>query len=149
MDGTRVLRSQSSTCAVSRRSQLSGDILLKPRDDLPETFERTSIRTIDWAGVDFAKESRWRNGAIRQDSIQQQFIAHLEDGLASFIIDDDDSGESADVVSIEETSDTIIVTLWHCKYAGGATAGQRADDLYVVCGQAQKSTNGLGASKIL
>jgi hypothetical protein len=120
-------------------SQLSGNIILRPREDLPETFERNLIRTIDWAGVDFSKESRWKNGAIRQDSIQHRFIAHLEEGLASFIIDDDDSGESADVVAIEETAETIIVTLWHCKYAGDATAGRRADDLYVVCGQAQKS----------
>lgn len=120
-------------------SQLSGNILLKPREGLPETFERNLIRTLDWAGIDFSKESRWRNGVIRRDSIQHQFIAHLEEGLASFIIDDDDSGESADVVAIEETADTIVVTLWHCKYAGGATAGQRADDLYAVCGQAQKS----------
>ena len=72
-------------------------------------------------------------------SIQHRFIAHLEEGLSSFIIDDDDSGESADVVSIEETADTITVTLWHCKHAGGATPGQRVEDLYVVCGQAQKS----------
>jgi hypothetical protein len=120
-------------------SQLSGNILLKPREDLPETFDRNLIRTIDWAGVDFAKESRWKNGAVRQDSIQHRFIAHLQEGLSSFIIDDDDSGESADVVSIEETVDTITVTLWHCKYAGGANPGQRAEDLYVVCGQAQKS----------
>ena len=43
------------------------------------------------------------------------------------------------MVVIEETNDSIIVYLWHCKYASGASVGERADDLYVVCGQAQKS----------
>lgn len=120
-------------------SQLSGNILLKPREELAETFERAQIRPLDWTGVDLQKESRWKDGAMRADSIQQKFIQHLEGGLATFIIDDDDNGEAADVVAVEETNDAITVYLWHCKYAGGATPGERADDLYVVCGQAQKS----------
>lgn len=124
---------------LSDGSQLSGNILLKPREDLAETFERDLIQTIDWTGVDFTAESRWKDGQIRDNSIQQHFIRYLEAGLATFIIDDDDNGESADIVSIEETADTITVFLWHCKYAGGRAPGQRADDLYEVCGQAQKS----------
>jgi len=120
-------------------SQLSGNILLRPHEDLPDTFDRALVRTLDWSEVDFKTESRWKDGKFRENSIQNRFIQHLEEGLATFIIDDDDQGESADVVSIAETTDTIIVNLWHCKYAGGATPGERADDLYVVCGQAQKS----------
>ncbi len=120
-------------------SQISGNILLKPREELPDTFERALIRTLDWTGVDFKKESRWKDGAFVDNSIQGRFIEHLAEGPATFIIDDDDQGESADVVSIEETTDTVIVNLWHCKFAGGATPGARADDLYVVCGQAEKS----------
>ena len=120
-------------------SQLSGNILLRPREELADTYERDQIRTLDWTGVDFARESWWRNGAERENSIQERFIRHLEAGLATFIIDDDDTGESADVVSIEETPEEIIVYLWHCKYSGGAEPGQRIGDLYEVCGQAQKS----------
>lgn len=120
-------------------SQLSGNILLKPREALPDTFDRALIRTINWVGVNFKKESRWKDGASVENSIQGRFIEHLADGSATFIFDDDDNGESADVVSIEETTDTVIVYLWHCKYAGGETVGARADDLYVVCGQAEKS----------
>ena len=85
------------------------------------------------------KEARWKDGQIRTDSVQQGFIRYLEAGLASFIIDDDNSGESADIVSIEETAETITIYLWHCKFAGGETAGERVDDLYEVCGQAEKS----------
>ena len=77
---------------------------------------------------------------MRADSIQQHFISHLEAGPATFIIDDDDNGESADVVAIEDANNTLTVYLWHCKYAHGATAGERAADLYVLCGQAEKSS---------
>lgn len=33
----------------------------------------------------------------------------------------------------------IEVEFYHCKYSGAAEPGQRIDDLYEVCGQAQKS----------
>jgi mRNA-degrading endonuclease RelE of RelBE toxin-antitoxin system len=35
--------------------------------------------------------------------------------------------------------DDVLVFLLTCSRSGGATPGERADDLYVVCGQAQKS----------
>jgi superfamily II DNA or RNA helicase len=120
-------------------SQLSGDILLKPREELAELFERELISTIPWGNVNLVQESRWRDGAVRPLSIQQKFIEHLEQGPYAFIIDDDDSGESADVISIEDTEDQITVTLWHCKFSSGAAPGNRVKDLYEVCGQAQKS----------
>ncbi len=120
-------------------SQLSGEILLKPKEQLGEMFEREAIGTIDWGNTDLSQESRWRDGNIRPRSIQQRFIEHLEQGPSLFIIDDDDTGESADVVAIRETEDTITVTLWHCKYASANTPGNRVADLYEVCGQAQKS----------
>lgn len=120
-------------------SQLSGEILLKPREELGEMFERDSIQTIDWGGTDITQESRWRDDALRPQSIQQYFIEHLEKGPAAFIIDDDDNGESADIVAIEDAEETITVTLWHCKYSSGPEPGNRVKDLFEVCGQAQKS----------
>ena len=121
-------------------SQLSGEILLKPREALGETFPRESIQFLDWGRTNIRQESRWKNGAYRPQSIQQRFIEYLEEGPYSFIIDDDDSGESADIVAIEETADTITVLLWHCKYASGDGPANNVQDLYEVCGQAQKST---------
>lgn len=120
-------------------SQLAGNILLQPQEALGDTFDRDAISTLPWADTDLRQESRWRGGEFRPRSIQQRFIEHLERGDSSFIVDDDDNGESGDVVEIEETGDKIVVTLWHCKYASGDEAGHRASDLYVVCGQAQKS----------
>jgi superfamily II DNA or RNA helicase len=119
-------------------SQLAGNILLQPQDAMGDTYDAELIRTLDWTGVDITKESRWRDGAVRQNSVQQHFIEHLEAGPATFIIDDDDTGECADIVAIEETDNTITVYLWHCKYSSGDEPGHRIADLYEVCGQAQK-----------
>lgn len=121
-------------------SQLSGEILLKPRESLGETFPRESIQSLNWGSTNIRQESRWKNGEYRPQSIQQRFIEYLEEGPYSFIIDDDDSGESADIVAIEETTDTIAVLFWHCKYASGDSPANNVQDLYEVCGQAQKST---------
>ena len=120
-------------------SQLAGNILLKPQDELRDTYDRELIQTLDWTGCDISKESRWKDGELRPDSVQQRFIEHLEAGPATFIIDDDDTGESADIIAIEEEDERIIVYLWHCKYSSGHEPGNRVADLYEVCGQAQKS----------
>ena len=121
-------------------SQLSGEILLKPREELAELFDHDLIAAHAWGDTLLNQESRWSGQELRPRSIQQKFIEHLEQGPAAFIIDDDDAGESADVVAIDDTENTITVTLWHCKFSSGATPGNRVKDLYEVCGQAQKST---------
>lgn len=121
-------------------SQLSGEILLKPREELAEVYDQDLIAPLAWGDTLQNQESRWKDGALRPRSIQQKFIEHLEQGPSAFIIDDDDAGESADIVAIEDGEQTITVTLWHCKYSSGAAPGNRVKDLYEVCGQAQKST---------
>lgn len=124
---------------LSDGSQLSGEILLKPREALAEVYAQDLIDQLAWGETLLNQESRWNGHEFRPRSIQQKFIEHLEQGPSAFIIDDDDAGESADIVAIEESEDTITVTLWHCKYSSGAAPGNRAKDLYEVCGQAQKS----------
>jgi len=120
-------------------SQLSGEILLKPREELAEVFDVGLIDQLPWGETLLNQESRWSGDELRPRSIQQRFIEHLEQGPSAFIIDDDGAGESADIVAIEDGEDTISVTLWHCKYSSGAAPGNRVKDLYEVCGQAQKS----------
>ena len=120
-------------------SQMAGNILLKPQQELRDTYDRCRIIALDWAATDLRKESRWDGEAMQSDSIQKRFIAHLEQGNATFIFDDDDKGESADIVAIEETDHTVTIYFWHCKYSSGDAAGNRVADLYEVCGQAQKS----------
>ncbi|HCC59361.1 MAG TPA: hypothetical protein DEQ47_19280 [Solibacterales bacterium] len=57
----------------------------------------------------------------------------------SLIIDDDDRCEAADVVGIAETDDHIEGEFWYCKFAMADEPGHRIEELYQVCGQAQKS----------
>lgn len=121
-------------------SQIAGNILLQHQEALADTYERNDLQTLDWGGTDLRTESIWHNGQQRQNSIQERFIQHLTQSTpATFIIDDDDNGESADIVAIEELDTTVTVNLWHCKYSTGNAPGNRASDLYEVCGQAQKS----------
>lgn len=119
-------------------SQWSGNILLKPREETPDAFDRERLRTLDWDGMDLFKESMWREGQVRADSIQLRVIRHLVQTDATFVIDDDDTGESADGVVIDEQADRIVVHLWHCKNASGNEPWQRVKDLCEVRGQAQK-----------
>lgn len=120
-------------------SQLSGNLILEPREELPQVFEPENILTIDWGGVDIRTESKWRNGQFRENSIQEHFMDFLAQGDSTIIFDDDDTGESADIVSISEDEREIHVYLWHCKYSHGDEPGQRVQDLYEVCGQSEKS----------
>ena len=60
------------------------------------------------------------------------------------VFDDDSAGEAADIVAIRilggmDAPTAIKVILYHCKYSSRPVPGHRIDDLYVVCGQAQKS----------
>jgi hypothetical protein len=96
----------------------------------------------DWTGVDLTKESQGKEK--EEDSIQARLISTLKNGDFAMIIDDDGKGEAADVVTIKLVGDAaapsrIDVEFCHCKYSLAATAGRRIEDLYEVCGQAQKS----------
>jgi superfamily II DNA or RNA helicase len=121
-------------------AELSGNVLIKPRTPVTPHFEAESLIAQDWTGVNIERESKWKNGVQRLDSVQHSVISRLlADPTFTAVIDDDDSGEAADVVAIRDLGDRIQVHLFHCKFSDAAKSGSRADDLYVVCGQAQKS----------
>lgn len=112
-----------------------------PSERLPP-FPTERLTIVDWTGVDIAKESQGESR--KTGTIQHKLIERLQrDTNYEVIFDDDGAGEAADVVAIQvlehDGRNIIYVELYHCKYAGGAPGG-RVDDLYVVCGQAQRST---------
>ena len=81
-------------------------------------------------------------------TVQHRLISALqEDNCYEVIFDDDGAGEAADVVAIScrdvQGRNRIDVDLYHCKFSGAKKAGGRVDDLYVVCGQAQRSVRWL------
>jgi hypothetical protein len=122
-------------------SSLEGNRYAELRSPLP-LFDAAKIEILDWTGVNLKKESQGRERD--QSSIQARLIAFLKEKDYMVIFDDDDKGEVADVVAVRRTGTQaepsgIEVELYHCKFSRAATPGPRVDDLYQVCGQAQKS----------
>ncbi len=120
---------------------LDGRWLLTPSDTW-SPFDRNRIINWDWRGTNIKSESQ--GISKNADSVQWRVIDETRRapfGVEySVIFDDDGSGEIADVVAIALIDDRkLIVHLFHCKFSVGANAGARVEDLYVVCGQAQKS----------
>ena len=122
-------------------SSLEGNQYAELRSPYPH-YDAAKIQVWDWAGVDLRKESQ---GPERdQASIQARVIRELKTKDYAVIMDDDGKGELADVVAIRLTGDpaepsSIDVEFYHCKYSHDAAPGRRIEDLYEVCGQAQKS----------
>lgn len=69
--------------------------------------------------------------------------AHQGGGRHEIVMDDDGKGEAADIVGISLDSLTLpkLITfdLYHCKYSSAPEPGSRIEDMYEVCGQAQRS----------
>jgi superfamily II DNA or RNA helicase len=112
------------------------DLIYKPTWDRPP-FDTSQLTPLDWPDTNFKVESQTKERL--KESIQYKAIAELKTEDWDVIIDDDGSGEIADVVAVRIDSEGLLVRLVHCKYSGGETAGARVKDLYEVCGQAQKS----------
>jgi hypothetical protein len=118
---------------------LEGNEYVALRNDA-RPYDASKIETWDWTGTDLRRESQ---GPERDAAtIQARVIRELSTGIYDVIVDDDASGEVADVVAIRMTNDGgkqgVQVDLFHCKFSGEATPGARVGDLYELCGQAQK-----------
>lgn len=112
-------------------------LLLKPNRD-PTPIDADLLRPVDWNGVNLSKESQGKD----KDPASIQFhMLQLLRGEAAWdlLIDDDTTGEIADIVAIKESGDYLDVRLVHCKYASAGAVAARVADLYELCGQAQKS----------
>lgn len=111
-------------------------ILYRPRRDIP-ALDRGQIIPLPWDGIAINKESR---GSSRDPAtVQGAALDLLRTQSWDFVIDDDGSGEVADLVAIRRASGALEVVLVHCKFAHGGIVGARVADLYELCGQAQKS----------
>jgi len=101
-------------------------------------YDPSKIESWDWSKVNIRRETQGLDK--NPESIQRHVIEHLQQDVElDVIFDDDGAGEIADVVTFRIMEDVVAVTLWHCKYSKSDEPGARVNDLYEVCGQAQKS----------
>lgn len=120
-------------------SSLIGNYYVKPNEDaIP--FQRDSIRSFSWDGVDIGIESQKVEPKIT-NSIQYSMIQRLKKEDFGIIYDDDYSGEIADIIAIRDAGENIEVHLYHLKWAIGGRVSNDIQNLYEVCGQVQKSVH--------
>lgn len=105
-----------------------------------EPYEIEKVNTWNWNGIDLSKEAQ-RISPKLTDSIQFRCIENLKKSDYDIIYDDDYSGEIADVIAMKIKDEKIQVDLFHLKYAKDGVVSSRIDNLYEVCGQAQKSVH--------
>lgn len=113
-----------------------GRNLCKPKNEA-STIPDTLITSLNWEGVDLKKESQ-KSAPYRTDSIQFYMVQQIKHSY-DYLIDDDGKGEIADLVGIKDSPNLIDITLYHLKYAIDGRVSELLDNLYQVCGQAQKS----------
>jgi hypothetical protein len=120
-------------------SRLHGSEHFKSGGDETDPFDPEQVTPIDWvaAGVDIEKECGILDGG--KLSVHEYLRCHLAQSDSQVVFYDHGPGEIADFVTFTSLSDEILVRLYHCKGAGGHSAGQRVGDLYEVCGQVVKS----------
>jgi len=104
-------------------------------ESLLQRLPEDQIETLSWSGVDFRIESMYKSATSRENSIQEYMMNYHEQQGALIVFNDDNSGESADIVAIYQEEDSVRFEMVHCKYSK-ERAGARKSDLYEVCGQA-------------
>jgi hypothetical protein len=117
-------------------SSVRGPLLTPPRGD-PEPINANIVHVLDWNGVAITREKD------SQEDPLPGIFAHMHRHLLqqyprSLIINDDDRGEIADIIVVQDFGGKINVRMFHCKRAQGA--GRNLQDLYEVIGQAERST---------
>ncbi|WP_355582372.1 DEAD/DEAH box helicase family protein [Xanthomonas cannabis] len=122
-------------------SELIGKYHYKYSSSPIYTYSSASMQVLAWGKTNIVTESKWKAGVARANSVQGFIISRLINGSSNYVIDDDDSGEVADIIAIEvdQSAKVLNVSFYHCKYSHGSAPGSRVADLYEVCGQAIKS----------
>ena len=121
-------------------SELDGNLLIHPQQNEELSFPVEQMEVWDWSGVDLRKESIWKNGVERSDSIQATAARHYAQTDFDVIFNDDAAGEAADLICIKENQNDIHLVLVHCKFTSAAAPGERIKDVIEVCSQAIRST---------
>jgi len=120
-------------------SELDGNLMIRPQNTQELVFPDEKFEVWDWMGIDLTKESIWKDGIQREDSIQWRAARQFIRGGFDVVFNDDSAGEAADLVCLKEEDNYIRLALIHCKYTKGQTAGERVKDVVEVSSQAIRS----------
>ena len=119
-------------------SELDGNLLVSPQEARSLSFPGERFEPWDWSGTDVTKESVWKDGRERPESVQAKAARHFIDGGFEVVFDDDGPGEAADLVCFRTDGEVIRFALVHCKSSSSA-GGARIRDAVEVCSQAVRS----------
>jgi superfamily II DNA or RNA helicase len=115
--------------------------LCRPYEVRIVPFESSRMEAWDWTLIDLKVESQ--TTAKLPNSIQYRVIDTLKSPRwrekYDVVFDDDGSNEAADVIALRIDGDRLLLRFIHCKYSSSPDPGARIEDLYAVCGQAQRS----------
>lgn len=100
-------------------------------------FDKNEIMIYDWSTADISIESQTEKRL--PNSIQYNMIESLKKEKYDIVFDDDGKGEIADIIAIKNIDNKILIQFYHCKYSHEKKPGKRLEDIYEVCGQAQRS----------
>lgn len=129
--------SHSPIIKFTNSSSLEGNWLVESNINI-SLFNKDNLFAFDWTDVDIQRESQGDDKDV--SSIQFSVIQKLKEEQFSIVFNDDNAGEIADIICIDDSDDSeLIFKLYHCKYSHSPTPGCRINDLYEVCGQAEKS----------
>lgn len=126
---------QPPTLFLLNGCTIAGCIHTDYGDEFLQKIPRENIKSVNWNGVDFRLESHYKGTQKRENSIQEFMMKQMVEEGAAVVFNDDNSGESADIVAIFIENELIRFKMLHCKYSK-ENAGARTSDLFEVCGQA-------------
>ncbi|WP_342328069.1 DEAD/DEAH box helicase family protein [Pedobacter sp. FW305-3-2-15-E-R2A2] len=116
-------------------STISGSIHTNYNFSQIMKIPKECIEILSWEKVNYKTESLYMRGERRENSVQEYMMKRLVEAGAKIVFNDDNSGESADIVAVFHEDHLIRFEMIHCKYSK-QTSGSRINDLYEVCGQA-------------
>lgn len=118
------------------QSSLEGNLYVKLTSMIPK-IGKEKFKVWNWEGINLKVESQGKEKI--STSVQYKVIQNIAVNEFDIIFNDDSSGEIADVITIVEKENQIQFEFYHCKYSSELVPGARVNDLYEVCGQAEKS----------
>jgi superfamily II DNA or RNA helicase len=131
----KLFENNPPTMFLLNGSTISGSIYTKFNFSQVMKMPRERIDILDWAQVNYRTESLYMKGVKRENSVQEYMMKRSVNAGAKIVFNDDNSGESADIVSIFQDDNLIRFEMIHCKYSL-EKSGARKKDLFEVCGQA-------------